>query len=180
MALDANREESKILAKAASIPKGQTDLERIIWWTLSLTAPGNGYASLSFNWRDKLWTWPDEFPGPMPAYTEVHGSKKTAKDGQIDRKGSGCRSTTVRSIPKLKNETKGEFGLRSDPLRYELPISSPGSTRPTFLALKKTEESSLTIRIRDLHGFFTDLPKNYLVGRPMMIPLPRMPILIEN
>ena len=54
----------------------------------------------------------------------------------------------------------------------ELPIRSPGSTRPTFLAMKKTEGRSLTMRIIDLHGFYTDVPKNYLVDRPMMIPFP--------
>ena len=32
MALDANLDESKILAEAVSILKGQTDLERLIWW----------------------------------------------------------------------------------------------------------------------------------------------------
>ena len=44
MTLDINLDKSKILAEAASIPKRQTDLERLIWWTLSLPAHGNGYA----------------------------------------------------------------------------------------------------------------------------------------
>ena len=44
MTLDENLDESEILAEAASIPKRQTDLERLIWWTLSLPAHGNGYA----------------------------------------------------------------------------------------------------------------------------------------
>ena len=45
MTLDVNLDKSKILAEAASIIKGQTDLERLIWWTLSLPAPGTGCAN---------------------------------------------------------------------------------------------------------------------------------------
>ena len=54
MALDVNLDESKILAEAASIPKRQTDLERLIWWTLSLPAPGTGYAILVLQLKKQI------------------------------------------------------------------------------------------------------------------------------